>query len=213
MRGADIAKSIGIPSSVTLIGARCFDSCPALRAVSFRGDSRLTTIEEGAFGFAAQLESIKFPASLEVIGKGSFMGCRNLRRVSFCTDSRLTTIEEGAFQFAAQLESIKFPASLAVQETHTYFLSSRSPRVGFRISRLRNRVATDQRRRLSQRFYPSPEGKPLPSQFSFGKVRSIGHPVGCLSQSLKLPLKDTRGTISSDAAVLSRVRPVVSHDS
>jgi hypothetical protein len=55
-----------------------------------------------------------------------------------------------------------------------------SPRVGLRLFSQRNRVATDQRRPLSQRHCPSAEGRPLPSEFCFGNVRSIGHAIGSL---------------------------------
>jgi hypothetical protein len=54
------------------------------------------------------------------------------------------------------------------------------PRVGLRLFPLRNRVATDQRRPLSQRHCPSAEGRPLLSEFCFGNVGSIGHAIGSL---------------------------------
>ena len=41
--------SILIPSSVTIIGEECFDSCSSLQTVTFADDSNLTTLKKSAF--------------------------------------------------------------------------------------------------------------------------------------------------------------------
>jgi hypothetical protein len=57
-------SSICIPSSVTIIGERCFYECETLSRVTFEADSRLRRAEEGAFSDCPSLSSICIPACI-----------------------------------------------------------------------------------------------------------------------------------------------------
>ena len=128
--------SIMIPSSVTLIGLRAFYKCTALEEVIFGENSRLSTIQQGAFGECSSLLSIKIPigvtstnytfeecsslksvifednSQLKSIGEYTFKDCSSLISVAFGNNSQLNSIGDYAFVNCSSLESIKIPKNV-----------------------------------------------------------------------------------------------------
>lgn len=70
-------KSIVIPKNVTRIGSMAFGHS-RLTSITFEKESKLTTIEQGAFVSCENLKSILLPDSVTEIGDCVFGGCYNL---------------------------------------------------------------------------------------------------------------------------------------
>jgi hypothetical protein len=81
-----------LPSSIEILGERCFAECRSLSSVTFESGSRLLRIGGGAFGGTGLVE-IVIPASVEVLGVGCFSLCRSLSSVRFESGSRLLETE------------------------------------------------------------------------------------------------------------------------
>lgn len=74
--------NLTIPSTVTSIGASAFFRLRALRYVTFRTESQLKEIGEGAFYQCDELDEIIIPDSVEVIGANCFEACSDLAKVT-----------------------------------------------------------------------------------------------------------------------------------
>ena len=108
-------KSIVIPKSVIRIGSLAFHNSE-LASISFERESKLTTIEQGAFVYCRNLKSIHLPSSVTEIGDCVFGGCYSLE-----------SIDGGARGFSTALgvfykwldyvdcHVIAFPASLNIE--------------------------------------------------------------------------------------------------
>ena len=72
---------VTIPESVIEIGRYAFTKCSNLQKVVFANDSKLTTIQEGAFSYCDRLESITIPERVNYIGYKAFHNCENLSDV------------------------------------------------------------------------------------------------------------------------------------
>ncbi|MTV49986.1 leucine-rich repeat protein [Heliobacillus mobilis] len=79
-QGCDGLTSVAIPASVTRIGYSAFLDCTDLTSVSIPSDSRLTSIDSGAF-MNTSLTSITIPDSVISIGGGAFGGCSDLQSI------------------------------------------------------------------------------------------------------------------------------------
>jgi hypothetical protein len=66
--------AITIPSSVEILGDRCFENCPRLSLVSFEAPPRLIIIGEHAFAFSG-IQSFTIPASTNEIDGSAFVDC------------------------------------------------------------------------------------------------------------------------------------------
>jgi hypothetical protein len=88
-RACSSLQSIGIPSTVGLLGSSCFAGCVSLGSVTFGRPSTLATIEQYAFLSCRSLNRLHLPASVKAID-GS----------AFC-DSGISSIEieEGSVSF------------------------------------------------------------------------------------------------------------------
>ncbi|MCL2556664.1 MAG: leucine-rich repeat domain-containing protein [Firmicutes bacterium] len=115
--GVHHLESITIPSSVTTIRLRAFNSARGLRTVNFESNSKLETIGESAFFDTPLLQSITIPASVRSIGTSAFAESManpsQLHTVNFEENSQLTNIGSSAFRSSA-LENIALPSSVTM---------------------------------------------------------------------------------------------------
>jgi hypothetical protein len=87
---------IVIPSSVEIIGERCFFQCRSLTSVTFESGSRLSRIANRVF-CETGLINIVIPASVEVLDSNCFAQCKSLSSITFERGSRLREIDGTAF--------------------------------------------------------------------------------------------------------------------
>ncbi len=113
-RGTTIRR-INIPSTVSIIKQRAFQSTP-LMYCTFAEGSQLKTIEQYAFASCKLLQEIALPAQLETIGLATFEYCEMLKTVTM--GDAVTYIEGWTFHGANKMESIRF--SDALEEIRPY---------------------------------------------------------------------------------------------
>jgi hypothetical protein len=93
-------ESIFIPSSVQVLGERCFENCVSLESVTFGASSQLKMIPSWCCVGCSSLKSICIPAACEKIHRGAFSAvclkktyeiwcCKSLKSVLFESGSRL----------------------------------------------------------------------------------------------------------------------------
>lgn len=131
-KGYDNLKSITIPNTMLSIGKHAFSGCANLKTITFAEDSKINSINEGAFENCSKLEDVSLPNSLEEIkssafsncasideivipnstisiGKDAFTHCFNLKNVIF--SNSLENIADRAFAYC-DLESVTLPSTL-----------------------------------------------------------------------------------------------------
>lgn len=113
-RGTTIRR-INIPSTVSIIKQRAFQSTP-LMYCTFAEGAQLKTIEQYAFASCKLLQEIALPAQLETIGLATFEYCEMLKTVTM--GDAVTYIEGWTFHGANKMESIRF--SDALEEIRPY---------------------------------------------------------------------------------------------
>jgi hypothetical protein len=94
-----------IPSSVEMLGEKCFLQCRLLTSVTFESGSRLSRLAKGVFSETGLIE-IVIPASVEVIGAKCFAQCRSLSSITFEEGSRLREIDGSAFSEVLAVPSL-----------------------------------------------------------------------------------------------------------
>jgi hypothetical protein len=118
-------QSILIPSSVEILGSKCFLWCKSLSSITFESNSRLARIESEAFSFSS-LQSISIPRNVEILGSNCFSSCKSLSSVTFESTSRLMpslrlqVLPEEAFSFSG-LISIVIPATVRIIEKRAFY--------------------------------------------------------------------------------------------
>ncbi len=105
-------ESVVIPDSIITIGTDSFSGCTNLNSVTISANSKLETLEQGAF-YATGLTSINFPKSVKTIGYSAFSGCASLETITFSDDGNLQTIGTGAFYHTA-VHTISIPKSVTL---------------------------------------------------------------------------------------------------
>jgi hypothetical protein len=85
-----------VPSSVEILGERCFSLCKSLSSVAFESGSRLSRIEKEAFDQTGLIEII-LPSSVEILGEECFSDFRSLFSETFESESRLREFGRNAF--------------------------------------------------------------------------------------------------------------------
>lgn len=103
-------KSVTIPASVIKIGSQAFDNCRSLRTVNFAENSKLTTIEHGAFLDCWSLTSINIPQSVVSIDNSVFARCSDLANVTLPED--MTVIASSMFADCSKLKAIDIPKNV-----------------------------------------------------------------------------------------------------
>jgi hypothetical protein len=79
--------------------------------VTFRAESKLSTIGEGCFGDCSSLTSICIPASVEVLSAAAFADCESLSGIAFERGSKLRELGDSLF-CECPLEAISIPPSV-----------------------------------------------------------------------------------------------------
>ena len=112
-------KSIIIPNEVVKIGSMAF-SISKLASISFEKDSKLTTIEQGAFTYCHNLKSISLPNTVTEIGDCVFGACYSLESISG-GGSDFSTALGIFYKYLGGLDAhvVAYPASLNL-ETISY---------------------------------------------------------------------------------------------
>ena len=108
-------EEVVVPRTVREIGNSMFQSCAALRMVSFTGDT-LERIGESAF-LCSGIEEFVAPPSLREVGYMAFSDCRALRRADLgaciLADGGRNFLASRAFENSG-LESVVLPSALRV---------------------------------------------------------------------------------------------------
>jgi hypothetical protein len=76
-----------LPSSVDILGEKCFSEHKSLSSVRFESGSRLSQIEKEAFSETGLVEII-LPGSVKILGERCFEKCKTLSSVRFETRSK-----------------------------------------------------------------------------------------------------------------------------
>jgi hypothetical protein len=79
------------PSSVEVLGEKCFADYRSPSSVTFESGSRLSQLERGVFSGTGLIEII-FPSSIKVLGEECFADCRSFSSVTFESRSRLREV-------------------------------------------------------------------------------------------------------------------------
>ena len=123
--GCKSLEEITIPSTVILLGKRCFEICDSLRRVLFAeslttaADS-VTTVElhEAAFGHCVELRSARLPRNLFYIPRRCFTGCIALIDVPIPVAVR--EIRYASFSECESLVSTDLSENINVIESKVY---------------------------------------------------------------------------------------------
>ena len=100
-------KDIKIPSSVTIIPSRLFDGCKSLTTIDI--PNSVTEIGDSAFS-GTGLTEIKLSDKIIKIGKEAFSSCKQL--VSASLPNNITEIPEGLFSQCSVLEEINISSTV-----------------------------------------------------------------------------------------------------
>ena len=104
-----VLEDIGtLPSSLTTLNNKAFDSCVNLKSCKF--PNSLITIGDNAFDSCKSIENISISNGVTSIGNAAFSGCKSLTSITI-PDS-LTSIGDCAFYNCSGLTSITIPDSV-----------------------------------------------------------------------------------------------------
>jgi hypothetical protein len=85
-------REITLPSSVEILGDRCFENCRQLETVTFEEQSKLRKIGERAFA-SSGIKSFTIPASVNEMDGSAFLGCP-LQVIDFGPGNRRLMVRE-----------------------------------------------------------------------------------------------------------------------
>jgi hypothetical protein len=103
---AQFLRAITVPSSVEILGDRCFEYSENLATVTFEEPSKLETIGERVFAFSA-IKSITIPTSVKEIDWSAFAGCP-LEQIYIDPGNRRFVIRENALLTSDGKEIVKY---------------------------------------------------------------------------------------------------------
>jgi len=101
-------KTITIPDSITVLGARAFEECRELEYITL--PSGLIEIGDAAFHCCLALKEIEIPDGVEKIGNNAFFECHSLTEL-YIPDS-VRTIGSDALAGCFQLKQLHLPSNL-----------------------------------------------------------------------------------------------------
>ena len=110
------AKSVTIPSSVTIIGDRAFYRCSSLTSVMM--SSSVTSIGDWAFSGCSSLASVTIPSRVTSVGDYAFDGCKSLTSVTI--PSSVTSIGSFVFYDCSGLTLMTIPSSVTSIRSYTF---------------------------------------------------------------------------------------------
>lgn len=115
-------KSVEVEANSNLktIGRDAFANNPNLEEFKFLGETKLETIETGAFKGNTKLKEFTIPKTIKTIQRGAFDGNSSMEKVTFEEPSVIETIGEGAFQGASALKRIELPVSVTTIEKDAF---------------------------------------------------------------------------------------------
>lgn len=113
--------SIDIPSTVTSIGKMAF-SGTRIKSVTFRENSQLTRINDGAFYNCTSLREMFIPNTVTYVGNAAFYGCTSLRTIEF--PDAITIINDYTCSDCFALTSLHLPKNL---QTIGYYSFNNTP--------------------------------------------------------------------------------------
>ncbi len=99
--------SVKIPTSVRNIGDEAFSECDSLHSITI--PSSVENIGEGAFSYSG-LTSVTIPKGVKNVWEGAFAFCENLKSVNI--QAELNYIWDRSFQWCENLEKITIPKSV-----------------------------------------------------------------------------------------------------
>ena len=101
---AENLTEINIPAEVKVIGDSAFYNCANVTKVTIPANSKLETIEKGAFQSISKITSIYLPDGLTSIASYAFYGCSSLETVIL--PAAITVIDELTFASCTSLHSV-----------------------------------------------------------------------------------------------------------
>ena len=101
--GCSALKSITLPSSISSISSRAFNSCTVLEEVKNFENTSIEILQDEIFR-GASLKSIVLPRTVTLINTNAFYGCSSLREIAF--PESLTRINGGAFYGCSSLREV-----------------------------------------------------------------------------------------------------------
>lgn len=123
-RGSTSLKKVKLPTTVTAINGRCFQSCSSLNYVNIEELTSLTSIAILAFNATKLKGKIVFPSSLTSIANQAFQSCTELEEVDF-GDTQLTTIpgstNYGCFLSCSHLAKVTLPSTLTTLAQRAFY--------------------------------------------------------------------------------------------
>lgn len=189
-------KQIVLPSTVELIGERCFDGCRELSEIKL--PEGIKHIGRWAFRDASALKTISLPASLESVGDDVFQGCSSLERVDYHVPE---ASGRSLFQYCENIESVRLGNTVRFLP---YALFSRC-------SNLKEVVGGENVEVISENaFYGCIQLKNFPFSQNLKVIGPMAFRDSGLDQALVLPESlDSIGLMAFDGCTLSEV--VVNH--
>lgn len=120
--------SIDIPSTVISIGKMAF-SGTRIKSVTFRENSQLTRINDGAFYNCSSLREVLMPNTVTYVGDAAFQNCTSLHTIIF--SDALTILRDYICSDCSALTSVHLPTNLQTIRFRSFYNTSSLKKVDF----------------------------------------------------------------------------------
>ena len=119
--GCDALRSITLPTSISIIGKYCFEGCDSLKHIVGLENTKLSTIENCAFGYC-DLYEINLPVGLQSIDKSAFK--KNVNLQSIIIPVGVKKIEYSSFEGCENVQTI-ISHCLTPPEMTKYYINNK----------------------------------------------------------------------------------------
>ena len=123
-RGSTSLKKVKLPTTVTAINGRCFQSCSSLSYVNIEELTSLKSIATLAFSATKLKGVIVFPASLTTLTNQSFQSCTSITEVDL-GNTQVATIpgstNYGCFGGCSHLAKVTLPSTLTTLAQRAFY--------------------------------------------------------------------------------------------